>query len=308
MLRYFIKRLLGMIPTLIIVAICVFFFIHLLPGDPARLAAGPEADEATVEMIRHSLGLDRSLPEQFIHFVAGVLQGDFGTSIRSQRPVIQEIAERFGPTLYLTLASMFWSVVFGLVIGVISAVFRNKWPDRLGMTLAVSGISFPAFALGILLMEIFSVELGWLPTVGAASWKHYILPSITLGAAVAAVMARFTRASFVEVLHDDYIRTARAKGVTETNIVVKHALRNALIPVVTMMGLQFGFLLGGSIVVEKVFNWPGMGRLAYESILRKDYPTLLGILFCSVFVVIIANVLTDFAYRFLDPKMRVGRR
>ena len=230
MLRYFIKRLLGMIPTLIIVAICVFFFIHLLPGDPARLAAGPEADEATVEMIRHSLGLDRSLPEQFIHFVGGVLQGDFGTSIRSQRPVIQEIAERFGPTLYLTLASMFWSVVFGLVIGVVSAVFRNKWPDRLGMTLAVSGISFPAFALGILLMEIFSVELGWLPTVGAASWKHYILPSITLGAAVAAVMARFTRASFVEVLHDDYIRTARAKGVTETNIVVKHALRNALIP------------------------------------------------------------------------------
>ena len=156
---------------------------------------------------------------------------------------------------------MVWSVIFGLVIGVISAVYRNKWPDRIGMTLAVSGISFPAFALGILLMEIFSVELGWLPTVGASSWKHYILPSITLGAAVAAVMARFTRASFVEVLHDDYIRTARAKGVTETKIVAKHALRNALIPVVTMMGLQFGFLLGGSIVVEKVFNWPGMGRL-----------------------------------------------
>ena len=170
MLRYFIKRLLGMIPTLIIVAICVFFFIHLLPGDPARLAAGPEADEATVEMIRHSLGLDRSLPEQFIHFVAGVLQGDFGTSIRSQRPVIQEIAERFGPTLYLTLASMFWSVVFGLVIGVISAVFRNKWPDRLGMTLAVSGISFPAFALGILLMEIFSVP-PWVRLPGSTTFS-----------------------------------------------------------------------------------------------------------------------------------------
>lgn len=304
MLRYFIKRLLGMIPTLIIVAICVFFFIHLLPGDPARLAAGPEADEATVEMIRHSLGLDRSLPEQFIHFVAGVLQGDFGTSIRSQRPVIQEIAERFGPTLYLTLASMFWSVVFGLVIGVISAVFRNKWPDRLGMTLAVSGISFPAFALGILLMEIFSVELGWLPTVGAASWKHYILPSITLGAAVAAVMARFTRASFVEVLHDDYIRTARAKGVTETNIVVKHALKNALIPVVTMMGLQFGFLLGGSIVVEKVFNWPGMGRLLVDAVDMRDYPVIQAsvLLFSLEFIVI--NLVVDVLYGWINPSIR----
>ena len=304
MLRYFIKRLLGMIPTLIIVAICVFFFIHLLPGDPARLAAGPEADEATVEMIRHSLGLDRSLPEQFLHFVAGVLQGDFGTSIRSQRPVIQEIAERFGPTLYLTLASMFWSVVFGLVIGVISAVFRNKWPDRLGMTLAVSGISFPAFALGILLMEIFSVELGWLPTVGAASWMHYILPSITLGAAVAAVMARFTRASFVEVLHDDYIRTARAKGVTETNIVVKHALRNALIPVVTMMGLQFGFLLGGSIVVEKVFNWPGMGRLLVDAVDMRDYPVIQAsvLLFSLEFIVI--NLVVDVLYGWINPSIR----
>ena len=304
MLRYFIKRLLGMIPTLIIVAICVFFFIHLLPGDPARLAAGPEADEATVEMIRHSLGLDRSLPEQFLHFVAGVLQGDFGTSIRSQRPVIQEIAERFGPTLYLTLASMFWPVVFGLVIGVISAVFRNKWPDRLGMTLAVSGISFPAFALGILLMEIFSVELGWLPTVGAASWKHYILPSITLGAAVAAVMARFTRASFVEVLHDDYIRTARAKGVTETNIVVKHALRNALIPVVTMMGLQFGFLLGGSIVVEKVFNWPGMGRLLVDAVDMRDYPVIQAsvLLFSLEFIVI--NLVVDVLYGWINPSIR----
>ena len=255
-------------------------------------------------MIRHSLGLDRSLPEQFIHFVAGVLQGDFGTSIRSQRPVIQEIAERFGPTLYLTLASMFWSVIFGLVIGVVSAVFRNKWPDRLGMTLAVSGISFPAFALGILLMEIFSVELGWLPTVGASSWKHYILPSITLGAAVAAVMARFTRASFVEVLHDDYIRTARAKGVTETNIVVKHALRNALIPVVTMMGLQFGFLLGGSIVVEKVFNWPGMGRLLVDAVDMRDYPVIQAsvLLFSLEFIVI--NLVVDVLYGWINPSIR----
>ncbi|MBM6703568.1 glutathione ABC transporter permease GsiC [Sutterella massiliensis] len=304
MLRYFVKRLLGMIPTMIIVTIVVFLFIHMLPGDPARLAAGPEADEATVEMVRHQLGLDRSIPEQFVSFVANALQGDFGTSIRTQRPVIDEIAERFGPTMYLTIAAMGWSVLFGLAAGVISAVYRNRWPDRLCMTIAVSGISFPAFALGILLMEVFSVELGWLPTVGAATWKHYILPSITLGAAVAAVMARFTRASFVEVLTDDYIRTARAKGVRGSFIVMKHALRNALIPVVTMMGLQFGFLLGGSIVVEKVFNWPGMGRLLVDAVDMRDYPVIQAsvLLFSVEFIVI--NLIVDVLYGWINPSIR----
>ena len=304
MLRYFVKRLLGMIPTLIIVTIVVFLFIPLLPGDPARLAAGPEADEATVEMVRHQLGLDRSIPEQFASFVANAVTGDFGTSIRTQRPVIDEIAERFGPTMYLTIAAMGWSVVFGLAAGIISAVYRNRWPDRLCMTIAVSGISFPAFALGILLTEVFSVELGWLPTVGASSWKHYILPSITLGAAVAAVMARFTRASFVEVLSDDYIRTARAKGVRGTMIVMKHALRNALIPVVTMMGLQFGFLLGGSIVVEKVFNWPGMGRLLVDAVDMRDYPVIQAsvLLFSVEFIVI--NLIVDILYGWINPSIR----
>ena len=304
MLRYFVKRLLGMIPTMIIVTIVVFLFIHMLPGDPARLAAGPEADEATVEMVRHQLGLDRSIPEQFVSFVANALQGDFGTSIRTQRPVIDEIAERFGPTMYLTIAAMGWSVLFGLAAGVISAVYRNRWPGRLCMTIAVSGISFPAFALGILLMEVFSVELGWLPTVGAATWKHYILPSITLGAAVAAVMARFTRASFVEVLTDDYIRTACAKGVRGSFIVMKHALRNALIPVVTMMGLQFGFLLGGSIVVEKVFNWPGMGRLLVDAVDMRDYPVIQAsvLLFSVEFIVI--NLIVDVLYGWINPSIR----
>ncbi len=304
MLRYFLKRLLGMIPTVIFVTIAVFFFIHMLPGDPARLAAGPEADQETVEMIRHELGLDRSIPEQFFSFVGNALQGDFGNSIRTQRPVITEIGERFGPTLLLTLAAMGWSVVFGLAAGAISAVFRNRWPDRVCMTVAVSGISFPAFALGILLMEVFAVELGWLPSVGAATWKHYILPSITLGAAVAAVMARFTRASFVEVLSNDYIRTARAKGVSGAGIVMKHALRNALIPVVTMMGLQFGFLLGGSIVVEKVFNWPGMGRLLVDAVEMRDYPVIQAsvLLFSMEFIFI--NLVVDVLYGWINPSIR----
>jgi len=304
MLNYFLKRLLGVIPTLLIVASLVFLFVHLLPGDPARLAAGPEADQGTVELVRRDLGLDKPLPQQFVQFFSHAVRWEFGNSLRSKRPVSDEIAERFMPTLYLTLASMVWAVVFGMVIGISSAVWRNRWPDRLGMTLAVSGISFPAFALGMLLMEVFSVQLGWLPSIGADSWRHYILPSITLGAAVAAVMARFTRASFVEVLHEDFVRTARAKGVGEWVVVAKHCLRNAMIPVVTMMGLQFGFLLGGSIVVEKVFNWPGLGRLLVDAVEMRDYPVIQAevLLFSLEFILI--NLVVDVLYTIINPAIR----
>ncbi|GAB2943522.1 glutathione ABC transporter permease GsiC [Hafnia psychrotolerans] len=304
MLNYFLKRLLGLIPTLLIVAVLVFLFVHLLPGDPARLMAGQDADQSVIELVRKDLGLDKPLYQQFFTFFYHALQGDFGHSMVSKRPVMDEISSRFLPTLWLTLTSMVWSVIFGLVIGVVSAVWRNRWPDRLGMALAVSGISFPAFALGMLLMQVFSVELGWLPTVGADSWQHYILPSITLGAAVAAIMARFTRASFVEVMQEDYMRTARAKGVHEFLVVVKHGLRNAMIPVVTMMGLQFGFLLGGSIVVEKVFNWPGLGRLLIDSVEMRDYPVIQAevLLFSLEFILI--NLLVDMLYAVINPSIR----
>ncbi|CAJ0892492.1 Glutathione transport system permease protein GsiC [Ralstonia sp. LMG 32965] len=304
MLNYFIKRVLGVIPTLLIVAVLVFLFVHLLPGDPARLAAGPEADETTVDLVRKDLGLDKPMHEQFVRFFANAARGEFGNSIRTKRPVSEEIGERFWPTLNLTITSMVWAVIFGMVIGITSAVWRNKWPDRLGMTLAVSGISFPAFALGMLFMEVFSVQLGWLPSIGADTWKHYILPSLTLGAAVAAVMARFTRASFVEVLQEDFVRTARAKGVRETVVVVKHCLRNAMIPVVTMMGLQFGFLLGGSIVVEKVFNWPGLGRLLVDAVEMRDYPVIQAevLLFSLEFILI--NLVVDMLYTVINPTIR----
>ena len=304
MLNFFVKRLFGLLPTLLIVAVLVFLFVHLLPGDPARLAAGAEADEATVALVRADLGLDKPLPQQFVNFFKKVVQLDFGVSTRSKRPVSTEIAERFMPTLWLTLASMTWAVVFGMAIGIASAVWRNRWPDRIGMTLAVSGISFPAFALGMLLMEIFSVKLGWLPIVGDGSWQSYVLPSITLGAAVAAVMARFTRASFVEVMNEDFVRTARAKVVREPIVVVKHCLRNAMIPVVTMMGLQFGFLLGGSIVVEKVFNWPGLGRLLVDAVEMRDYPVIQAevLLFSLEFIVI--NLIVDVLYAVINPTIR----
>jgi glutathione transport system permease protein len=301
MLVYIAKRLLGTLPTLVLVTIAVFMFVHVLPGDPARLAAGADADEATVALVRHQLGLDLPLPAQFVRYTERMLHGDLGESLRTRRPVSQEIADRFMPTFVLTLTSMAWSVIFGLVVGVTSAVWRNRAPDAIGMTLAVSGISFPAFALGMVLMQIFSVQLGWLPSIGGGSWRHYILPSITLGAGVAAVMARFTRAAFVEVMQEDYVRTARAKGLSEWIVIVKHTFRNALIPVVTMMGLQFGFLLGGSIVVEAVFAWPGMGSLLVDSVNMRDYPVIQGLilLFSTEFIVI--NIVVDVLYGLINP-------
>jgi glutathione transport system permease protein len=304
MLLYIVKRLLGLVPTLLLVGILVFLLVHLLPGDPARLAAGQDATPETVQLVRKDLGLDRPLPQQFVRFVGGALSGDFGKSMRTKRAVATEIAERFAPTFWLTVWAMAWSVVFGMGIGIVSAVWRNRWPDRLGMTLAVSGISFPAFALGMVLMQVFAVQLNWLPTVGADTWKHYILPSLTLGAAVAAIMARFTRSSFVDILQEDFIRTARAKGLSEPVVVAKHGLRNALIPVVTMMGLQFGFLLGGSIVVEVVFNWPGMGRLLIDAVDMRDYPVIqaLVLLFSLEFIVI--NLIVDVLYGLINPTIR----
>ena len=304
MLNYVCKRLLGLIPTLLIVAVLVFLFVHMLPGDPARLIAGPEADATVIELVRKQLGLDQPLYRQFLRYIGNVLQGDFGISMVSRRPVSEESASRGMPTFWLTIASMSGAVVFGLGAGIVAAVWRNRWPDKLGMALAVTGISFPAFALGMLLMQIFSVELGWLPTVGADTWKHYILPSMTLGAAVAAVMARFTRASFVDVLSEDYIRTARAKGVSEKWVILKHGFRNAMIPVVTMMGLQFGFLLGGSIVVEKVFNWPGLGRLLVDSVDMRDYPVIQAevLLFSLEFILI--NLVVDVLYAAINPAIR----
>ena len=304
MLNYIVRRLLGLLPTLLIVAVLIFLFLHMLPGDPARLAAGPDADTETVELVRRDLGLDLPLHRQFVRYFSNAFRGDFGMSIRTKRPVATEIGERFAPTFWLTVAAMSWSVLIGLSLGMVSAVWRNQWPDRIGMTLAVSGISFPSFALGMALMQVFAVQLGWLPTVGADSWKHYILPSLTLGAGVAAVMARFTRSAFIDILKEDYIRTARAKGVAEPVVVVKHAFRNALIPIVTMMGLQFGFLLGGSIVVEVVFNWPGMGRLLIDAVDMRDYPVIQALVLLFSLEFILINLAVDVLYAVINPTIR----
>ena len=304
MLGYLVKRLIATSPVILLVAVCVFGFVHMLPGDPARLIAGMDASPEDVLAVRKSLGLDQPLAEQFVHYVSRVLHGDFGTSLKTRRPVVEEIGQRLMPTVWLTVFAMAWSVVAGLLIGVISAVKRGRWPDYVGMIIAVSGISFPPFWLGLLLISVFSVRLGWFPTGGYGTWQHFVMPSFTLGVGVAAVMARFTRSAFIEIAREDYVRTARAKGVPERSVIWHHALRNALIPIITMVGLQFGFLLGGSIVVETVFSWPGVGRLLVDSVSLRDYPVIQALILLFSIQFIVINLLVDVLYVFANPEIR----
>ncbi|MFK9093788.1 glutathione ABC transporter permease GsiC [Bacillus salipaludis] len=304
MFRYILKRLVGIVPILLIVSIFIFMFVHMIPGDPARLVAGPDAGQKDVELVRQQLGLDKPVTTQYFTYIGNLLQGDLGISMKTKRPVYDEIAQRFMPTFWLTVWSMVWAIVFGLLIGVISATKRNKWQDYAGMFSAVSGISLPSFWLGLMLIQLFSVKLGWFPTGGSDSWKSYILPSITLGAGVAAVIARFARSSLMEILKEDYIRTGRAKGLKENVVVWRHALKNAMIPVITMTGLQFGFLLGGSIVVETVFSWPGLGRLLIDSVSFRDYPLIQAEMLLFALEFILINLLVDILYGVMNPQIR----
>jgi glutathione transport system permease protein len=305
MLAFILRRLTGTIVVLLTVSVFVFGFVRLLPGDPARLVAGPDATAEDVSAVRAEMGLEGSLWRQYAQYLGQTLRGDFGRSAKTRQPVVVEIGARFLPTLWLTLVAMGWSTLAGLAIGVISGVRRGRWQDQTAMVLAVSGVSFPSFWLGLLLIDLFSVRLGWLPTGGYDDWRSFVLPSITLGAGVAAVLARFTRSAYVEVAAEDYVRTARSKGVPERGVILRHALRNALIPVVTMVGLEFGFLLGGSIVVETVFSWPGLGRLLVDSVSFRDYPVIQAeiLLFSTEFVLI--NLIVDVLYAVLNPEIRL---
>lgn len=304
MLRFLGKRLLQIIPILILVSIFIFLFVHMIPGDPARLVAGEDASIEDVELVRKELGLDKPITEQYITYMKNLFQGDFGKSLKTNRDVSYEIGERFMPTFWLTVWSMSWAVVAGLIIGVVSATKRNKWQDYLGMFGAVSGLSLPSFWLGLMLIQLFAVTLGWLPSGGMESWKSYILPAFTLGTGVAAVVARFTRSSLMDVLKEDYIRTGRSKGLNERRITWGHGLRNAMIPVVTMTGLQFGFLLGGSVVIESVFSWPGLGKLLIDSVAYRDYPVIQAEMLIFALEFILINLVVDLLYGILNPQIR----
>ncbi|MGN7407899.1 glutathione ABC transporter permease GsiC [Sporosarcina sp. SAFN-010] len=304
MLRFLGKRLLQIIPILILVSIFIFLFVHMIPGDPARLVAGEDATIEDVELVRKELGLDKPITEQYVTYMKNLFQGDFGKSLKTNRDVSYEIGERFMPTFWLTVWSMSWAVVAGLIIGVVSATKRNKWQDYLGMFGAVSGLSLPSFWLGLMLIQLFAVTLGWLPSGGMESWKSYILPAFTLGTGVAAVVARFTRSSLMDVLKEDYIRTGRSKGLNERRITWGHGLRNAMIPVVTMTGLQFGFLLGGSVVIESVFSWPGLGKLLIDSVAYRDYPVIQAEMMIFALEFILINLVVDLLYGILNPQIR----
>lgn len=308
MATYVIRRLLGVIPTLIIVSMLIFFFIHLIPGDPARLVAGKEATLDEIQRISQELGLDKPLWEQYVIYMSNLLQGDLGTSLKTGLPVTAMFESRFVPTLWLTVLSMGIALLFGLAIGVFSATNRNKWQDYAGMLFAVSGISLPTFWLGLMLIHFFSVKLGWFPTGGVDSWKSYILPSITLGAGITSMLARFSRSSLLETMKADYIRTGRAKGLHESVVIGRHAMKNSMIPVVTVAGLQFGFLLGGSVVVETVFSIPGLGRLLIDSIAFRDYTVIQAELLLFAVEFILINLIVDVLYAVLNPKIRLADR
>ncbi|NEN86290.1 ABC transporter permease subunit [Paenibacillus elgii] len=306
MAQYVLKRLVAVIPILFIVSVLIFLFIHLIPGDPARLVAGKEATLEDISRIQAELGLDKPLWEQYFIYMSYLLQGDLGRSLKTSQPVTEMLASRMMPTIWLTIFSMGWALLFGIVIGVISATKRNRWPDYLSMLTAVSGISVPPFWLGLLLIQLFSVQLGWLPTGGVDTWQGYVLPSITLGAGIMSMLARFSRASLLESLKQDYIRTGRAKGLNERAVVWGHAMKNSMISVITVAGLQFGFLLGGSVIVETVFSIPGLGRLLIDSIAFRDYTVIQAELLLFAVEFILVNLLVDVLYGVLNPKIRLS--
>jgi ABC-type dipeptide/oligopeptide/nickel transport system permease component len=303
MLSFLTGRLLQGIPVLFGVSLAVFLMIHLIPGDPAALIAGNDATAADVENVRHALGLDRPLPAQYVGFVTHALTGDFGNSFRTGRPVLEEVLPRYLNTLALGSIALGIAVLLGMASGIVSAVRRHTIFDNAALLLSLAGVSMPTFFLGLLLMLVFSVWLGWLPLSGKDSALHYILPAVTLSTASVAIISRVMHASLIEVLHEDYVRTARAKGQRESLVIWRHAVRNALIPVVTVAGLQLGYLLGGAVVTETVFAWPGLGRLLVQSILARDFPVVQAavLLLATTFVAI--NLVTDLIYGLIDPRI-----
>lgn len=303
MLLYTLRRLLQAVPTLVGVVVLIFFFVRALPGDPARLYAGTDADRATVEAIRQRFGLDRSLPEQFVYFVGGLARGDLGRSFRANMPVKDLLARHFRATLVLASIAIVAATLLGIMLGVAAARRRNSALD-LGITSAsVLGISTPSFFLGILLIYVFAVKLRVLPVAGSVSLKGIVLPAATLAVASLGTIARFARSSLLETIGNDYVRTARAKGLDPRRVINKHALRNALIPVVTIVGLQFGFLLSGTVIVETVFNFHGLGWLLIQSVEARDYPAVQGLMLVFALQFIVINLVVDVLYGLIDPRI-----
>jgi peptide/nickel transport system permease protein len=304
MLRYISTRLLYMVPVLWLVVSVVFLLIHLVPGDPIQQMLGEGASAADIEATRHAYGLDVPVGRQYINYWKGVLHGDLGHSLRFDQPVTRLILQRYPDTMKLTLASMLVALLISIPAGVRSARRRNRWDDRALSFVSLLGLSFPNFALGPILILFFAIKLGWLPVSGTGSLAHLVLPAITMGGALAAILTRMVRTAMLEELSQDYIRTARAKGLSENVVVYKHALRNALVPVLTVVGLQFGALLAGAIVTETIFSWPGIGRLTIQAIGNRDYYLVQGAILMIGLTYVVVNFMTDFFYSLANPRIR----
>jgi peptide/nickel transport system permease protein len=304
MLRYIASRLLYTVPVVWLVVSVVFLLIHMVPGDPIQQMLGEGASSTDLQAARHAYGLDVPLGRQYLNYWKGVLRGDLGRSFRYDQPVSQIVAQRYPQTLELTVASMFVALLLSIPAGVHSARRRNRWDDRTLSFLSLLGLSFPNFALGPILILFFAIYLGVLPVSGSGSLAHLVLPAITMGGSLAAILTRMVRTSMLEELSQDYIRTARAKGLSENTVVYKHALRNALIPVLTVVGLQFGALLAGAIVTETIFSWPGIGRLTITAIGNRDYYLVQGCILMIGLTYVVVNFMTDFLYSLANPRIR----
>ena len=316
MANYLVRRFLWMIVVIFGVSVIVFGLIHLTPGDPAQIMLGPSASMDDVRELQHQLGLDRPITVQYMHWIGRALQGDLGESIVLRRSVLGEVLDRFGNTAILAGTAMLISFTLGIALGVVSAVRRGSSIDRLVILAATGGLSLPSFWFGLMLIILFSVRLGWLPGTGMTSavnggslvdiGKHLILPSVALAVVPMAVIARYTRSSMLEVLGQDYVRTARAKGLRERVVIGRHVFRNTLVALVTMLGLQVGFLLAGAVYIENVFSWPGIGQMLVDAILKRDFPLVQGGVLLVATVYVVVNLVTDLLYAFLDPHIRLA--
>ena len=305
MLRYIFKRILMMIPVLLGVLFLVFTMNEISPGDPAAMIAGDAASVEVVEQIREDLGLNKPLPVRFFNYTKNlVLHGDLGTSYKTKRPVLDEVMDRLPTTILLSLTSAAFAVLLSIPIGIISAIKQNTWIDNLLMVLALIGVAMPAFWQGLMTIILFSVKLGWFPSYGFTTPAHWFMPVLTIGTGAMASLVRITRSSMLEVIRQDYIRTARAKGQTERKVIISHALRNSMIPIITAIAIQLGSMLGGAIVTETVFAIPGIGMLMIQSIKARDYPTIQGAVVVIAVMFSLLNLVVDIIYTFVDPRLK----
>ncbi|MBC7225016.1 MAG: ABC transporter permease [Anaerolineae bacterium] len=304
MTAYIIRRVLVSIPTIFLVVTLVFFAFHVIPGDPAQMYAGEQATRETLEQVRKELGLDKPVPVQYLDYLKRLSRGDLGKSYITRRPVIVEISTRFANTVKLSLAAISLAVATGLTMGVIAALKQERFWDYLFSILALAGISTPVFWLALLLMYVFSLRLHILPTAGNQTWKHYIMPTFCLSVYSIAFITRMTRSSLLELFGEDFVRTARAKGLPERMVLLRHILRNALIPITTVVGLRFGYMLGGAVVTETVFAWPGMGRLLVTAVEQRDIPIVQGVLLVFGTAFVLINLIVDILYSVIDPRIR----